>query len=171
MVSSASLVRQVYFPRETLLIAPIARTFIAFGLQYGVLFVFLFLYGIPLRWGLVLAPLLLIPTLLLAYALNLILTPLNALSHDVGRIMGVLLGFAVYLVPVVYDSSRIPDPFKGVYLLNPLAPTIETFRALTIGSAMCDAKWMGIALVVTLILLLIGQMVFAALDQVIADVV
>ena len=119
-VSSAkSMLARINFPREALILAKLGEVFFNFGIKL-ILIVGLFIwFQIPVTWSVILAPVALIHLVLLGTFIGLLLAPIGALYQDITRGLTLIIGFWLFLTPVVY-----PIPSSGVFStivkLNPV---------------------------------------------------
>ena len=171
MAEHADLLRQVNLPRETLVLYPMVSKIVDFSISLLMLVFICLLYGIKLQPGVILAPLFLIPVILLGYGLALILSPLNVALRDVGKTIPILLSFAIYATPVLYPLEKVPSAWKSLYLLNPLAGLIESFRGLVLFGHFPDLVLLGYAYLVSFFMFLFGRWVFSHVELLLADIV
>ena len=171
MAEHADLLRQVSFPRETLVLYPMISKMVDFFISLIVLPIFCFFYGIPIHPLFIFAPLLLIPVLLFGYGLALILSPLNVALRDVGRTVPILLSFAIYATPVLYPLEKVPSAWRNLYLLNPMAIFIENFRRLTLLGQFPDLALFGFSCLVSFLVFFLGRWIFGQVELLLADIV
>lgn len=171
MAEHADLLRQVNFPRQTLVFYPMVSKLVDFAVSLGIFVVICLLYRIEIYPWILLSPLFLVPALLFGYGLALILSPLNVALRDIGRTIPILLGFAIYATPVLYPLEKVPPPWHSLYLLNPMASLIENFRRLVLFGQMPELAWLGIACGVSLLTFLFGWFVFSRVEALLADIV
>jgi lipopolysaccharide transport system permease protein len=148
IVSSLTLIKKIYFPREILPLALIISNFIHFVLALGVFFAFLlsaFLRNpkyIPFQPTLIYLPLLLIINFVLATGLGLLISSLNVFYEDIKYIISIILYLLFFLCPVMYFSEQIKyspglkdHPWVYfVYHLNPVAMMVTAYRKVLVAS-------------------------------------
>ena len=171
MAEHADLLRQVSFPRETLVLYPMVSKIVDFSISLLMFVSICLLYGVKLQPWILLAPLFLIPVLWLGYGLALILSPLNVALRDVGKTIPILLSFAIYATPVLYPLKKVPSVWKSLYLLNPMASLIEGFRGLILLGHLPDLALLGYACFVSFLMFLLGRWVFNHVELLLADIV
>lgn len=148
----ANLLKKLSFPRLCLPTIVVFSAMLNFGIIFGLFLLFLLLTGrLP---GL---PLLgLIPVLMLqitfSIGLGITLGVLNVFFRDVGLFFGVLLQFWFWFTPVVYPISIIPEHFRGLLMLNPMAPMIGAYQSILVNGRWPD--WQSLLPVALLSLLL-----------------
>lgn len=165
LLSHAGLMGKVYFPR---LCAPLSVV-ISRQFQFLVhLCIFLIVYGVYLgkqvEWGptgwVVATPLLVLQLLALATGTGLILASATVRYRDLRVLISFGLQLWTYATPVVYPASKIPDPWRGLYLLNPMAPLVESFRMAWFGTGTVTPASVGISVGTTGVILLLGLWTF-----------
>ncbi|MBI4495227.1 MAG: ABC transporter permease [Chloroflexi bacterium] len=171
LVNNMDLVRQVYFPREALVLYPLVARLLDVGIAGLVLAGFMFAFRVPLSPWVALAPLLLLIQATFMAAVALGLAALNVAWRDVGRALPLVLSLLLYAVPVLYPGNRVPEQVGWLYFLNPMAVVIETFRTALLGPGEPNLGLLGLAAGVSLALLLVAQRLFALFDTVLADVI
>jgi homopolymeric O-antigen transport system permease protein len=171
IVGNQALVKKVYFPRLILPVAGVASGLVDFTLAFTVLLGMVVYYGLGLSWSLLVVPLLLGLTLLLALGLGLWLSSLNAVYRDVRHAVPFLIQVWMFASPVVYPASLVPERWRWLYRLNPMTSLIEGFRWAVTGYGQPP----GVSLLATtagvLGLLLLGIVYFKRTEAVLADVV
>ena len=171
MVSNATLIRKIYFPRETLLIAVLLAGLLDLGVA-SLLFVgMLFYYKIALS----LAALWVVPLLLLQVTLAFGVISLTSAAHvnfrDMGHALPLVVQLWMFATPVAYPISVIPAWLRPFYLLNPMAAIIDGYRrALILGTAP-DLPALGVSVAVTAIIVGIALPVFKRAARTFADVI
>ncbi len=171
LVGSANLITKVYFPR---LIIPLASTVTP---AVDLLFAFVPLlglmiwYGIAPTVGVLVLPLFLLLAMMTAVSVGLWLAPLNVRFRDVAYTVPFLSQFWMYASPVVYPVSLVPEKWRLLYSLNPMAGVIEGFRWALLGKQSPDFRVMAVSTAVILVLLLGGVIYFRQTERTFADVV
>ncbi len=171
LVKNVDLVRQVYFPREILAIYPILARLVDVVIASAALAVFMLVYQVPVSGWVLLAPVLLAIEMLFVAALGLLLSAANVAWRDVARALPLLMALLVYAVPVLYTVDRVPESFRFLYLLNPMAHVIENFRAAVLGTHAPDMAAIGVLAVAGVVALVVAQRVFSVFDGILADVI
>ncbi|HTG01092.1 MAG TPA: ABC transporter permease [Nitrospirota bacterium] len=171
VVASSNLVTKIYFPRILLPIAAAAAPAVDFILMFLMLFALMAWYHIALTWNLLALPLFLGLAFLTSTAVTLWLSSLNVRYRDVGYIIPFMSQVWMYASPVVYPASVIPEKWRLLYGLNPMAGVIEGFRWSLLGNGSPDFKVIAISACVVLVLLIGGLMYFKRVEQTFADVI
>ena len=171
IVDQQRLITKIYFPRLVLPISAVLSALVDFMAAFGVLIVLMAYYHISPGRGLLFLPGFLLLALLTALAFGLWLSALNATYRDVRYVVPFLIQFWMFASPVAYSTSLVPQRWRWIYGLNPMAGVIEGFRWALTGQgltpgALFMASGCGVALV-----LLGGLFYFRRMEGTVADVV
>ncbi|HVM45324.1 MAG TPA: ABC transporter permease [Candidatus Thermoplasmatota archaeon] len=170
LVEQQSLITKVYFPRNILPIAPVAAALVDLVIASGLLVGLILLLDIPLAPRLVLAPFFAMLAILTAVGLGLWLAGLNAKYRDVRYIVPFFMQLLLFAGPIAYPSSLVPDAWKAVYYLNPMAAAIDGWRWAWLGTS-APTPYYVISCAVALALVVFGFAYFRAVERNLADVV
>jgi lipopolysaccharide transport system permease protein len=171
LIANSSLITKIYFPRVLL---PAAA---AFGGLLDLLVSSVFLIGMLLyyhitpRWAMLLAPIFVAQTVLLVLGVGMLLAALNVRYRDVKYTIPFVTQIGLYVTPVIYPVSFLPERFHAVLALNPMTGVIEGFRACLFQGSDVDWQVLGCSWAVTLLLLLLGGWHFRSTERVFADIV
>lgn len=157
--ASASMLANVNFPREAILLAGFLEVLFFFGIRMVLLLAVFVRYGIPVPLSILLAPLGILALMVLGFVFGLFLIPLGVLYKDIEMGIGIFLSLWFFATPVVYQT-----PTSGLLAtlvgMNPLTPLIATTRELmTTGNLTCFGQFLGVCLG-TLVLLLLSWGLF-----------
>jgi lipopolysaccharide transport system permease protein len=170
LVGNANLLTKVYFPRLIIPISAVAAGLVDFIIALVVLFGLMLFYHIKLTWAVLTLPLLILLALLTALAVGLWLSALNVQYRDVQHMIPFLVQAWMYASPVAYSVGLIPDKWRILYGLNPMAGVIQGFRWALLGAAPPD-ELMVASVVIVVILLMSGLYYFKRMEKTFADVV
>lgn len=132
IVENQRLITKVYFPRLILPFSAVCSGLVDFSIAFVVLLIFAFAHGIKPTLAILLLPFFLLLAILTALGVGLWLSALNALYRDVRYLMTFLVQFWTLASPVYYSSLMVPERYRWIYGLNPMAGVIDGFRwALT----------------------------------------
>ncbi len=171
VVGSSNLITKIYFPRLILPLAATAAPAVDFVLSFLMLMALMAWYHITPTWGLLALPLFLGLAFVTAMAMTLWFSSLNVRYRDVGYIIPFLSQVWMYASPVVYPISVVPQKWRPLYSLNPMAGAIEGFRWALFGKESPDFMVITISSSVVLALLLGGIVYFKRMEQTFADVI
>ena len=171
LVGSQSLITKVYFPRLVIPIASVLAGVVDFAIAFIVLLGLMLFYGIVPTAAIVTLPLFILLALFSALAVGLWLSALNVMYRDVRYTIPFLTQFWLFATPIAYSSSLIPEQWRALYGLNPMAGVVEGFRWALLGTD--DPSWtlMIASAFVVVVLLVGGLFYFRRMEKVFADVV
>jgi lipopolysaccharide transport system permease protein len=171
VVADAHLVSKIYFPRLILPLAGTVSGLVDFAVSFIVLLGMMVWFNIMPIWGIWLVPLFLLVALLTALAAGLWLSALNVRYRDIGYTMPFVIQVWMFLSPVVYPVSIVPQKWRLLYSLNPMVGVIEGFRWALLGKHSPDFGVMAVSTGAVFILLLGGLIFFKNMEETFADVV
>jgi len=135
LVGSANLITKVYFPRLIIPMSAVTSGLIDFGVAFVVLIGLMAYYRIVPTPAIALLPILLLLATLTALAFGLWLSALNVRYRDVSYLVPFLVQIWMYVTPVIYGTSLIPERFRFLLGLNPMTVVVEGFRWALLGPA------------------------------------
>lgn len=170
LVANTPLVTKVYFPR---LLAPVASALpgmVDLLLSLLVLAVIMPFYDVRPTWAILTLPLWLVAMLVVVLGASLLLGTLNVRYRDVTHGITLLVQLWIFVSPVAYPSDAVPEAWRALYFLNPVAGVLEGFRW-----ALAGAAWPGsvvfLSLGTALVLLAAGVLYFQHAERRFADVI
>jgi lipopolysaccharide transport system permease protein len=171
IIVHANLVKRVVFPLETL---PAAQVFAALGNQLFATIGLLIATVVILRdlhLTILWLPVLLIPQLLLGLGAAWLIASLGVFLRDIAQGITLLLMAWMYLTPIIYPESIVPDRFRTLINLNPFTPLVRSYRRIFLDGYPPD--WRGLAYfsVFALVVFLFGYWWFARTRKSFADVI
>lgn len=128
ITANANLIKKVYFPHEILPLVNVSTNLVNFLFSLPVLLLFMGILRVDFTLNLLFLPLLLVIQFLLTLGFALLLSTLNAFFRDIEQLLGPLMMAWFYMTPVIYPVETIPDRFKVLYLLNPMAPLMSAYH-------------------------------------------
>jgi lipopolysaccharide transport system permease protein len=171
VVNNAHLITKVYFPRFLLPISATLSGIIDFGISFVFLLGMMVWYGIVPGSGTLLLPLFILMTILTALSVSLWLSAINVRYRDVGQAIPFLIQIWMFASPVAYPVSVVPENWRLLYSLNPMAGVIEGFRWALLGKEAPEILPIVISIAVVLGLLISGMVFFKRMEETFADVV
>jgi len=170
MVSSASMLGKIYFPRVIFLITPCVGGLIPFSVSLVLIIAVVLYYQVPPTMQMVYLPLFFALMILLPFAISLWLASLALRFRDVQIVMGYFMRMLIYTVPVMYASHTITESMRPYFILNPYVGVIEGFRSCLLGQPIYwDSAITSI--VATTVLLLTGAVYFKRMERIVVDVI
>lgn len=169
LVGNQQLITKIYFPRILLPIAAVLSGFVDFGVALVVFAMLLLYYGIVPSAAMLLLPLFLLAVFGATLAVGLWLSALSVRYRDVAHVLPFLAQFWFFATPVAYSSMIVPDPWRTMLGLNPMAGIAEGFRWALLGQALTVGPMILISLVVSAVLLVGGVFYFGRMETSFAD--
>ena len=171
VVANERLITKVYFPRLVIPIAGVLAGLVDFAIAFSVLIFLMLRYGIVPTWTIATLPLFVLLAILTALAIGLWLSALNVQYRDVRYTVGFLTQIWLFLSPVAYPSSLVPERWRPVYGLNPMAGVVEGFRWALVGKSPPPGAMLAVSVGMVLLLLVGGLFYFRRMETSFADVI
>jgi lipopolysaccharide transport system permease protein len=172
LVSNSNLIGKVYFPR---LIVPVASAVVAlvdFVITLTLLLLMMLFFGILPDWRVLFLPFFIVFAVLASLGPALILTSLNVKYRDFRFLIPFIVQFGMYVSPVGFSSSIVPDEWRLLYSANPVVGVIDGFRwCLLAGETSLYMPGFLLSLVVVAFFLWLGVLTFRATEKTFADLV
>lgn len=170
IVENQRVITKVYFPRIILPVASVLSGLVDFGIAFVILLGMMLFYGIMPTASIFSVLLFLLLAVATALGVGLWLAAMNAVYRDVRYVVPFIVQFWMFASPVAYSSSLIPEKWRALYGLNPMAGVIEGFRWAVLGQGHPPAL-LGVSAVVVLFVLAGGLFYFRRMEGTIADLV
>jgi len=176
LIGNERLISKVYFPRMIIPAASVITSLVDFLISLGIMFILLLWYRTVPSINLVFLPLFIIMAFFASFGVGLWLTALNVKYRDFKHVVPFLIQIGLYLSPVGFTSDKastlIPEKFRMLYYLNPMAGVIDGFRWCFFGDN-TPIYWTGMFLsfAVIVIFLLIGIRTFRKMEKSFADLI
>lgn len=170
LVLSANMVKKIYFPRLTLPIATVLANIVDFVLAFLVLLGMMLYYGMVPTINVLWLPLFLLLALITSLGVSLWLSAMNVQFRDVHYTIPFLTQAWLFITPIAYPSSLLPQPWQTLYGLNPMAGVIEGFRWALLGSDTAPGAMTILSAIMALTLFIGGAFYFRRMEKNFADV-
>lgn len=159
VIASKGMLAKLNFPRESIIVSAVFKSFYNAGIKIIILFLIVFILGVKPSWSLLLFPLAVVSIILVGTTLGLFMVPVGALYTDVGKAIPLIAQFGMFISPVVF-----PIPKHGIsatiFELNFITPLLVTARAWLTGTG---NDWLpyffGVSLA-ALVFLFIGWIIY-----------
>jgi homopolymeric O-antigen transport system permease protein len=168
LLNSSNLVTKVYFPRVVVPLASILTSVVDWAIAFILLIALMLIKGVALHAGLILAIPIAGIASLCAAALGIWLSALNLQFRDVRHALPFLIQILVYATPVFYPITMIPERYRFLLALNPMAAVVDGFRAALFGTAIPFLP-LATALAMALVVGFTGFVRFCRLERTFAD--
>lgn len=170
LVGSAHLITKVYFPRIAIPTAAVAAGLVDFAIASLLLIPLMLYFNVRPGLGLLLTLPLMALTALLALGVGLWISAWNVRYRDLRYALPFFIQLWLFVSPVIYPTSMIPERWRPWLALNPLTGLIEAYRAAVFGRP-CDLLAFLIAVGITALVLVLAARAFARMEQTFADLV
>jgi len=172
LIGNGQLISKVYFPRMIIPSSSIITGFVDFAISFVILIGLMFYYRFYPTWNILMVPLFLFVALLTALGIGLYITSLNVKFRDFRYIIPFIIQLGLYISPVGFSSSVIPNEYRLLYSLNPMVGVIDGFRWAMLGGE-SQPYWPGfmISLGIMLFFLWLGIRTFRKMEKTFADMI
>lgn len=173
-LSHANLFSKVYFPRLVVPLASVIGNLCALCIQlitFTGFYLFFKINGtnIHLHWSALLFPLLIVQVAALSLGVGLWMSSLTAKYRDLTHLSPVILQVWLYGTPLIYPLSQIPEKWRWLMQLNPMAMPVEVSKIMFLGTGEVTLQGILISLAITLFLVITGHMLFQRIERNFAD--
>lgn len=170
VVGGANLIQKVYFPRLIVPLASVGSCLVDFAIEFTILIGLMVHYHVaPTAAALMVVPLVAL-TILVALGMGTLLSALNAAYRDFRYLIPFGLQIWTYLSPVVYSMDKVPQKWRMLYALNPMAGIIDAYRSALLGKPLAWGP-LAVSLSMGAALFLFGLYYFRRLESRFADIV
>lgn len=171
LVNNMNLVSKIYFPREVLPIASVCTAFVDFAIGSVVFLGMMLIYQIPATWAMLWVPVLVLVQMVLMLGLVLLMSAVNVFYRDIRFIIPLLTQIWMYASPVIYPTSMVPPQLLPIYMLNPMAGLIDSYRRVLLQGQPPMPAFLGVSAAISLILFFIGYRYFKRSESTFADLI
>ena len=170
LVNSANLITKVYFPRVLVPLAPVGAGLVDFTVAFLLLIVLLVWYHIPITPWFALVPVFLALAIVATIGVGIVLSALTVNYRDFRYVVPFAIQIWLYATPVTYASSVVPERWRVLFGLNPMAGVVEGFRSAVLGR---PPLWtlVGTSALVSVGILVLGLAYFQRVERTFVDVV
>ena len=177
LVSQRAVITKIYFPRLAIPIASVTAGLVDFALAFLVLIGMMFYYNyapnstyqVVITPAILTLPFFLLLTLVTALGVGLWLSSLNVIYRDINYIIPFLTQFWLFITPIAYPASMIPEKWRLLYALNPMAGVVEGFRWALLGAGSAPSPMIAVSASIAVILMISGLYYFRRMERTFAD--
>ncbi len=172
LVSKSNLIAKVYFPRLIIPVACVISAAIDTGIAMAILILMMAIYRITPTITLFLLPAFFLLVAMVSLAVGLWLSAMNVKYRDFNFIIPFIVRLGIYISPVGFVSTRIPEQYRFLYSLNPIVGAIDGFRWCILGPAF-EPYWPGfwVSMLIAILLLVSGAFYFRRVEKSLADII
>jgi len=171
LVGSSNLITKVYFPRLVVPLAAVLSGVVDFVLAFLVLLGMMFFFGIVPTVNALWLPLLFLLALITSLGVGLWFSALNVEFRDVRYLVTFVTQLWLFATPIAYPSSMLPEPWRTIYGLNPMAGVVEGFRWALLGTNSAPGPIIAVSSTVAVVILITGAFYFRRMERTFADFV
>ncbi len=171
IVENQRLITKVYFPRLALPLSAVLSGLVDFAISFSMFIVLMVYYRIVPTPAFLWLPAFLLLAILTALGVGLWLSAMNAIYRDIRYVVPFLVQFWLFASPVAYPASLVPEKWRWLYGLNPMAGVIEGFRWSLTGRGSPPGRLTLVSAGVVLLVLFSGIAYFQKVESTVADVV
>ncbi len=170
LVAYPDLIKKVYFPRMAIPIAKVVSGTVDFALAFITLLGMMLYYGVTPTANVVWLPLFLALALVTALGVTFWFAAMNVEFRDVRYITPFLIQLWLFATPIVYPSSLVPERWRSLYGINPMAGVVEGFRWALLGTETAPGPMIVVSCLAALAILVSGAFYFRRMEKNFADV-
>ena len=170
LLGASGMMTKVYFPRLVIPLAPVMAKLVDFCIAFVILLGMMFYFGFTPTINIIYLPGLILLMMLTASGMGIWLTALSIQYRDISYAMGFLVQMLMYLAPVIYPASNVPESFRLFYGLFPMTGVIEGFRSILLKTNPMPWDLIGMGSIVSALLFISGAFYFRRMEQYFADV-
>ncbi len=172
LVSNASLVSKVYFPRLLVPAAAVTAAFADFLITLALLAGLMAWYGVAPGWSVLALPVFVVLAAALALGSGLCLAALNVEYRDFRYVVPFMIQVALFVSPIAFMTANVPERWRPLYSLNPLVGVIDGFRWSILGDQFpVDSRVLATTIVLAVLSLIVGVWYFRRVERRFADVI
>lgn len=172
LVGNERLITKVYFPRIVIPFSAVLVALADFAIAIVLLALLFVWYGTVPDWRIAFFPLFALMAIVATLGLGLIFAALNVKYRDFRHVVPFVTQIGLYLSPVAFSSTLVPEPWRQLYFLNPMAGVIDGFRwSLLGGESPLYLPGLYVSMAVAVVLLLIGLAYFRKTERFVVDLI
>ena len=174
LVGSSHLITKVYFPRMIIPASAILAGLVDLGISFVVMVALMVWYGVPISGSILMMPILVLLTAILALGVGMWLSALHVRYRDIRYLIPFLIQFWMFATPVIYPASLMPERYRMIYFLNPMSGLIEAYRVALLGGvngAGFNLVTLGMAGGLAILMLIYAIYHFRRMEKTFADIV
>ena len=132
---------------------------------------FVLYYQLPLGWNYLLWPILMVPLVLLAFGASAFLAALNVKYRDIKYAIPFGIQLLLFITPIIYPSSVLPEEYRWLLAFNPLSGLIEAFRFALVPTQQMNWSLLWLSLASSMVVFVVGVIYFKRTERAFADII
>lgn len=165
IIGNGDIIKKVYFPREILPISVVTSGAVNFVISTIIILAFVIFSGIGISKYILLYPFILLVQYVLLLGISFIVSSITVYFRDLEHIIGIILMAAFYGTPIVYKLEQLPANLQILMKLNPMTHLINAYRAIFYYHQLPNMKMLGILLIASIGLTVVGYYIFKKLQK------
>lgn len=165
IIGNGDIIKKVYFPREILPISVVASGAVNFVISTIIILFFVLIAGMGITKYILLYPVVLLIQCVLQLGISFIVSSITVYFRDLEHIIGIVLLAAFYATPIVYKVEQLPANLQVLMNLNPMTHIINGYRSIFYYQQMPNMKALGILLLISIALTVLGYFIFKHLQK------
>lgn len=163
--ANKGLFGKVYFPRMIMPISNVLTNYISISIRFGLFIGFLIYfvlagYAVNVSWLVIFSPFLFLLNSGLGMSMGILISSLTTKYRDFQVLLSYGIQLLLYASPVIYPASMVPERFRSIYFLNPIAPTVEAFRYIALGQGTISVSGLVYSIIFMFVLFFVGLALF-----------
>jgi len=171
LTTNMNLVTKIYFPREILPIAVVAAGLVDLLIGLCVFIGMLIVYQIPVGPAALLFPVLLLVQIILTLGIVLLASAINVFYRDIQHVTPLAIQLLMFATPIIYSVTAVPEKFRWLYMLNPMAVLVQSYRQVMLYNTLPDWGYLLQALLISVAVFLVGFRFFKSVEWQFADII
>lgn len=165
ILSNANMIKKVYFPRIILPISTVTSCLVNFLISCIIILLFCLGSGLGITIQLLWLPLIIIIQYVMLLGFTFILSAIEMYMRDIEHIVNFILSMAFYVTPILYTPDIFPENLAWVLNLNPMAYIVNAYRSVFFYQTVPDLKGLGVVGIFSIIIFVIGYIIFEKLQK------
>lgn len=166
IIVQKDLIKKIYFPRLVLPVSFVISQFINMLLTFIVIFIVIIISGIGINFiALTYLPVIMLVEFILALGIVTLVSAITVYLKDLEYILGIVSMAWMYMTPILYDITLIPEKFRSLYMLNPMTPIIIAYRDVLYYKKIPEIETLGLGIILGIVVLIIGIFAFKKLNK------
>ena len=171
LVANERIITKTYFPRILVPVSAVLSSLVDFMIGLGALIGFLLVHGVQPGFAILALPGFVLLAIIAALGVSFWLAALNVVYRDVRYLLPFLTQVWMFATPIIYPVSVIPEGWRFLYGMNPMAGVVEGFRSSLLGKASSFDAMLGVSAMIAAGVFIGGLFYFRKVEQTLADVI
>lgn len=165
VLMNGALIRKVYIPKYIFPISRVLSSFVNMSFSLAAILIVMLVTGVPLSWAMLLIPVPLFFLLLFCMGIGMALSAMSVYFRDILHLYGVLTMAWMYVTPIFYPISALPETVAGYIQMNPMYHYITFFRSLVLYGTIPAGETWFVCIIASVAAVIIGIMTFQKLQK------